>query len=113
MQSDYPGVVSDINPFDMSLPAGIDLSGLLSSHGEPVNWEVARFVARSMAGDADKPERWTHVESEYDELVRAAEVQVLQYTGLSNPAMLTPVEVVSRARWALRSARQRRPSGRI
>lgn len=91
--------VSDINPFDMAIPSGLDLAALLRGSGGPVNWEIARAIAQSMAGDADKPERWTHVEGEYDELVRAAEVQVLQYTGLSNPAVLTPVEVVSRSRW--------------
>lgn len=81
------------------LPANFDLSRLLSSSGGPVNWEVAAAVAAQMAGDADAEPRWGDVEDEYAGLVRAAEVPVTEYTGLSAPKLLAPVQVVSRARW--------------
>lgn len=95
----------DLNPFGIPLPPDLDLARLLASSSGPVNWEIARFVAQAMAGDADGTARWSDVEDEYNDLVRAAEVQVQQYTGLSSTELLTPVEVVSRARWAEQSVR--------
>lgn len=89
-----------MNPFGIPLPPDMDLSGFLTAASGPVNWEIARFVARSMAGDAEKSPRWTHVEGEYDDLVRAAEIQVAEHTGLACTHLLTPVQVVSRAQWA-------------
>lgn len=92
---------SEMNPFGFSgLPANIDWAQLLGSSGQgPVNWDIARFISAAMAGDADQQPRWSDIEDEYTQLVRAAEVQVTEYTGLSSPNLLTPVEVVSRARW--------------
>lgn len=81
------------------LPANLDLNQLLANPGGPVNWAVASAVANQMAGDADSPPRWSDVEDEYSGLVRAAEVPVSDYTGLSAPKLLTPVQVVSRAHW--------------
>lgn len=81
------------------LPADFDLSRLLASSTGPVNWDIAKAVAAQMAGDADSAPRWNDVEDEYAGLVRAAEVPVSEYTGLSAPKLLAPVQVVSRARW--------------
>ncbi len=95
------GVAPEIGPGAFPpLPADFDLSRFLTGGGGPVNWEIATFLAVAMAGDADAPPRWSDVEDEYAGLVRAAEVLVGGYTGLSPGALLTPVEVVSRARWA-------------
>lgn len=82
-----------------NLPANFDLSQVLSGAGGPVNWDVAAAVAVQMAGDSESEPRWSDVEEEYAGLVRAAEVVVAEYTGLSTPSLLSPVQVVSRARW--------------
>lgn len=82
-----------------NLPADFDLNRLLASSDGPVNWEVAAVVATQMAGDAGAEPRWSEVEDDYAGLVRAAEVPVTEYTGLSAPKLLAPVQVVSRARW--------------
>lgn len=89
-----------MNPFGIPMPPGVDLSSLLGESSGPVNWRVAEFVATSMAGDSDQPDRWSYVESEYEDLLRAAEVQVAEHTRLAMPHLLTPVHVVSRAKWA-------------
>lgn len=82
-----------------NLPANFDLSQVLSGAGGPLNWDIAAAVAAQMAGDADSEPRWADVEEEYAGLVRAAEVVVSEYTGLSAQSLLAPVQVVSRARW--------------
>ena len=102
--------MDDNNPFGLpspfgsfppgAFPPGMDISKLLTGSSGPVNWDVALFLAQAMAGDADARPRWTEVEDDYTELVRAAEVQVTEYTSLSSPTLLTPVQVVSRAQWA-------------
>jgi len=97
------GLMEPEFPFPMgpgNMPIDFDLARFMSSSSGPINWEVAAYVAAQMAGDADAPARWTDVEAEYAQLVRAAEVLVTDYTGLSAPHLLEPVQVVSRARWA-------------
>lgn len=89
-----------MNPFGFpGLPANLDFTKLVTGTGGPVNWDVARFVAFAMAGDAEAEPRWRDIEDEYTQLARAAEVQVAEYTGITASHLLTPVEVVSRARW--------------
>ena len=100
------------NPFDalgfpgLSLPGmgsgGFDLTqlmGMLSSPG-PVNWEVARQVARSVAledGTEVPPE--PAAPSEFAELARAAQTHVADLTGLA-ASLATPVQVVGASEWA-------------
>ncbi len=91
---------SNIDPMGFSLPANFDLNALFKGSAGPVNWDVAAFVSAAMAGDAEASPRWHDVEDEYTQLVRAAEVMVTSYTKLTSPELLTPVQVVSRARWA-------------
>ncbi|GEM_PF-1779033 len=90
-----------MNSFGLPFPPGFDPSRIFrpkASEG-PVNWEMARFLGTSIARDADTSSHWEHVQEEYDNLVRAAEMLVSQYTGLTSPTLLTPVKVVSRAGW--------------
>ena len=100
------------NPFEalgfpgLSLPGmgegGFDLTqlmGMLSSPG-PVNWEVARQVARSVAledGTEIPPE--PAAPAEFAELARAAQTHVAELTGLA-ASLATPVRVVGAGEWA-------------
>jgi putative hydrolase len=83
-------------------PGGFDLTqlmGMLSSPG-PVNWEVARQVARSVAledGTEVPPE--PAAPSEFAELARAAQTHVAELTGLA-ASLATPVQVVGASDWA-------------
>jgi putative hydrolase len=83
-------------------PGGFDLTqlmGMLSSPG-PVNWEVARQVARSVAledGTEIPPE--PAAPSEFAELARAAQTHVAELTGLA-ASLATPVRVVGASEWA-------------
>ena len=74
-----------------------DLAKFLATTKGHVNWDVARFLARAMAGDASAPSRWEEVEDEYAALVRAAELLVAEYTGLSSGGFLARIALVSRA----------------
>jgi coenzyme F420 biosynthesis associated uncharacterized protein len=72
---------------------------LLSSTG-PVNWELARQVGIAMASwGKDDPEPSDEDRVGLETTVRAAELQVAEFTGLPVPTDLAPVEAVRRARW--------------
>ena len=100
------------NPFDalgfpgLSLPGmgpgGFDLTqlmGMLSSPG-PVNWEVARQVARSVAlEDGTEVPPDPAAPAEFGELARAAQTHVAELTGLA-ASLATPVRVVGAGEWA-------------
>jgi putative hydrolase len=83
-------------------PGGIDLTqlmGMLSSPG-PVNWEVARQIARSVAldGGAERPPD-PAAPAEFAELARAAQTHVADLTGLA-ASLGTQVRVLGASEWA-------------
>src|SRR5438067_5841239 len=72
---------------------------LLSSTG-PVNWELARQVGIAMASwGTDDPEPTEEDRRGLEETVRAADLHVAEFTGLSQPPELAPVEALRRGRW--------------
>jgi len=75
------------------------LMGMLSSPG-PVNWEVARQVARGVATGGN-PERPIDpaAPAEFAELARAAQTHVADLTGLA-ASLATPVRVLGPLDWA-------------
>ena len=83
-------------------PGGFDLTqlmGMLSSPG-PVNWEVARQVARSVAlEDGTEVPPDPAAPAEFGELARAAQTHVAELTGLA-ASLATPVRVVTPGEWA-------------
>jgi putative hydrolase len=83
-------------------PGGFDLTqlmGMLASPG-PVNWEVARQVARSVAvGDTAEIPPEPAALAEFAELARAAQTHVAELTGLA-ASLATPVGVVTPGEWA-------------
>lgn len=83
-------------------PGGIDLTrlmGMLASPG-PLNWEIARQVARSVAteGEPDIPPD-PAAPAEFGELARAAQTHVAEVTGLA-ASLGTSVHVIGAAEWA-------------
>lgn len=75
------------------------LMGMLASPG-PVNWEIARQVARSVAteGRAERPID-PAAPAEFAELARAAQTHVADLTGLA-ASLATPVRVLGAVEWA-------------
>lgn len=91
-------------------PGGLDLSqlmGMLASPG-PVNWEIARQVARAVAaegrvGTADDSRVDRPIDpaapAEFGELARAAQTHVTDLTGLA-AGLTAPVHVLGATEWA-------------
>jgi putative hydrolase len=81
---------------------GLDLTqlmGMLASPG-PVNWEIARQIARSVALEGrSEPSPEPAALAEFAELARAAQTHVADVTGLA-ASLATPVRVVGAAEWA-------------
>ncbi len=72
---------------------------LLSSTG-PVNWELARQVGIAAASwGKDDPAPTDEDRRGFEDTVRLAELQVAEFTGLSPPPDVAPVEAVRRALW--------------
>jgi putative hydrolase len=73
--------------------------GMLTSPG-PLNWEIARQVARSVATEG-RPERPIDpaAPAEFGELARAAQTHVADLTGLA-ASLATPVRVLGPTEWA-------------
>src|SRR2546426_2256974 len=82
-----------------------NLARLLTSHG-PLNWEIARQLARWTAAEGeseDNPDPLARVRLE--ELLRVAELHVSEATGLPSGAAggILSVRAVTRSEWALRT----------
>src|SRR5437870_10197836 len=72
---------------------------LMASTG-PVNWELARQVGIAMASwGADDPAPSEEDRRGLEDTVRAAELQVAEFTGLPQPGGPTPVEAQRRGQW--------------
>lgn len=104
----YLGLMSEIDPNELAralseVPLFREIQKLLSSQTGPVNWEIARQVARSIAGagapsKAPTPADLTGIET----ACRAAELRVTERTGLEATSPTT-AEVLDRVAWAERS----------
>jgi coenzyme F420 biosynthesis associated uncharacterized protein len=72
---------------------------LLSSSG-PVNWELARQVGIATASwGTDDPAPTEEDQRALEDTVRAAELAVVEFTGLATPPELTEVRAVRRGQW--------------
>ena len=87
------------NPFG-GIPLFGDLARMLSTQG-PVNWEVARQMARWLS-TSGQPEANVDplVRVRYEELYRIAEMHVAETTGLQLPRGATGLRVLTRSEWA-------------
>jgi putative hydrolase len=98
------------NPFE-GWPMFGDLARLFSGQG-PVNWDVARQTAQWMATDGQSEANVDPAERfRMEELLRVADLQVADYTGLSTSLAggVLAVLPVTRADWALHTLQAYRP----
>lgn len=98
--------MSDLDPEDLArafgqIPVFREMQRLLLSQAGPVNWEIARQLARAVAqagGPGAVPGPPEH--DAFLETSRAAELFVAQRTGLEAPAAVTRLDLMDRAAWA-------------
>lgn len=87
------------DPFG-GIPLFGDLARMLSTQG-PVNWEVARQMARWLStGGQVEPNVDPLVRVRYEELYRIAEMHVAEVTGLQLAPGASRVRVATRSQWA-------------
>jgi putative hydrolase len=93
------------NPPDLSnlfseVPLFREIQRVLLAGAGPVNWELARQVGIAMASwGKDDPALSPEDLSGFEETVRAAELQIAEFTGLPAPAGVARIETVRRAQW--------------
>jgi coenzyme F420 biosynthesis associated uncharacterized protein len=77
-----------------------EIQRVLQSSSGPVNWELARQIgiATALTGSED-PEPTDEDRRSFEAVVRVAELQVADFTGLDAPSDLPDVQAVRRARW--------------
>jgi putative hydrolase len=77
-----------------------EIQRVLQSSSGPVNWELARQVGVATASmNAEDPEPTDEDRRSFEEVVRVAELQVADFTGLDGPSDLPSVQAVRRGRW--------------
>ncbi|HUQ63528.1 MAG TPA: zinc-dependent metalloprotease [Acidimicrobiales bacterium] len=105
-----PQPPEDRNPFE-GWPMFGDLARLFSNQG-PINWDVARQTAQWIATEGKSESNADPLERlRMEELIRVADLQVGEITGLSTSVAggLLTVLPVTRADWALHSFEAYRP----
>jgi coenzyme F420 biosynthesis associated uncharacterized protein len=77
-----------------------EIQRVLQSSSGPVNWELARQVGIATASmGSEDPEPSDEDRRSFEDVVRVAELQVADFTGLDAPSDLPKVQAVRRARW--------------
>src|SRR5262245_18894558 len=77
-----------------------EIQRVLQSSSGPVNWELARQVGIATAAmGAEDAEPTEEDRRTFEDVVRVAELQVADFTGLDAPSDLPNVQAVRRARW--------------
>jgi coenzyme F420 biosynthesis associated uncharacterized protein len=75
-----------------------EIQRVLASSSGPVNWELARQVGvGSSAGDDPAPTEGDR--RMLEDTVRAAELQIAEFTGLEPPTDVAPVQAMRRTQW--------------
>jgi putative hydrolase len=99
------------DPFDLPpdvlrrIPLFAEISKVLSWTGGPVNWDLARQIAASIAGGEQPSQPAGPAEHEQvAEHVRLAELWLTETTGLSAPTHLVPVRAATPPEWAEHAA---------
>jgi coenzyme F420 biosynthesis associated uncharacterized protein len=77
-----------------------EIQRVLRSSSGPVNWELARQVGVATAsGGSDDPEPTDEDRRSFEDVVRVAELQVADFTGLDAPNDLPIVQAIRRGGW--------------
>lgn len=98
--------MSEIDPRQLGealsrIPLFKEMQRLLMTQEGPVNWEIARQIARAVAeagGPGTSPEPGER--EEFEEECRLAELRLVHATGLEPLSPVTDVQVLGRAEWA-------------
>jgi coenzyme F420 biosynthesis associated uncharacterized protein len=98
--------MNEMEPGDLAsalskIPLFREVQRLLFSQTGPVNWEIARQIARAVA-QAGEPVAIPGPEERaaFDDACRISEIQVAGCTGLEPPTTLARAEILDRAAWA-------------
>src|SRR5256714_12515182 len=92
----------EFSPGDLfnDVPLFREIQRVLLAGTGPVNWELARQVGIAMASwGKDDPASTEDDHRGLEETVRAAELHVADFTGLSAPSEVAPVLAFRRAQW--------------
>lgn len=95
------------DPFDLPpdvlkrIPLFAELAKVLSWSAGPVNWDLARQIAVSVAAGEDAQQRVDDADTAaMTEHVKVADMWLLELTGLPEPTSVTPVRAVTAVDWA-------------
>lgn len=94
------------DPFDLPpdvlgrIPLFAELSKVLSWSGGPVNWDLARQIATSVAAGERPPEPASEHDEEIAGQVRVAELWLTETTGALTPSHLTAARAATTVEWA-------------
>lgn len=91
------------------IPLFREVQRILASQSGPVNWEMARDLARAVAGaEGSGPSPSPEEEEDLREACRAAELRVAEVSGMDSPG-IAEIAALSRTQWAEESLEAFRP----
>ena len=76
-----------------------EIQKVLAASSGPVNWELARQAAIGSIAAAEDPAPTEDDQRMLEDTVRAAELQIAEFTGLESPGDVAGVQAVRRAQW--------------
>jgi putative hydrolase len=76
-----------------------EIQKVLAASSGPVNWELARQAAIGSIAGAEDPAPSEDDQRMLEDTVRAAELQIAEFTGLESPGDVAGVQAVRRSQW--------------
>jgi putative hydrolase len=76
-----------------------EIQKVLAASSGPVNWELARQAAIGSIAGAEDPAPTDDDQRMLEDTVRAAELQIAEFTGLESPGDVAGVQAVRRVQW--------------
>lgn len=98
--------MNDIDPSELGkalseVPLFREIQRVLSAQSGPVNWEIARQIARAVASAGRPgPGPTEQEQAAFADACRVAELKVTQLTDLQSTKALSEVKVLTRPQWA-------------
>jgi coenzyme F420 biosynthesis associated uncharacterized protein len=107
--------MEEIDPTELSralgqIPLFHEIQKVLLTQTGPVNWEIARQIARAVAeAGVSAPAPTDEDHKDIAEACRVAELRLVDRTGLAQPATVTEARLMDRAAWTEANLRGFRP----
>src|SRR3954447_8727860 len=76
-----------------------EIQKVLAASSGPVNWELARQAAIGAVAATEDPSPTDDDQRMLEDTVRAAELQIAEFTGLESPGDVAGVQAVRRSQW--------------